>query len=100
MGACLGGVRLDGAKTHLRIGGKLAFAKGVPADTPEAELAAVMIAPTDWIASTTTAAVTSVLPNRRNAEIANIRTTIQIAASSAPRQIPASQSISRPSSTP
>lgn len=36
------GAKLDGRKTTLKIGGKLAFAKGLPAATPQAELAAAM----------------------------------------------------------
>jgi glutamate N-acetyltransferase / amino-acid N-acetyltransferase len=36
------GIAFDPKKTRLKIGGKLAFAKGVPADTPQKELAAVM----------------------------------------------------------
>ncbi len=36
------GAKVVGEKTSLRIGGKLAFAKGLPAKTPESELAAAM----------------------------------------------------------
>ena len=36
------GAKLVGGKTTLRIGGLLAFARGVPAKTPQAELAAAM----------------------------------------------------------
>ena len=40
------GAKLDGRKTSLRIGGVLAFTNGMPADTPQADLAAAM-KPTD-----------------------------------------------------
>ncbi len=36
------GAKLKGDKTTLKIGGKLAFVKGLPADTPQAELAKAM----------------------------------------------------------